>query len=410
MAGVNENTPMIPSRNGSQEQLTKPTVSPKSLACWILTAGTIVAAVLLMMAHQGQQATSPVWNEETTIAFLGNSMLYFNDFPRFFQRFSAGTHKVVQNSCLHGGGSIPSLFMEGNGMFPQFQTPEAVLTEVGDHTIYDYGACTVQQLLTGTDPRLDDPGYAVPEDTNNTNVLNPCREDPVYLDYAEEYFRNQQIVWNYIVINDNTRNPALGSSRARSLQFLEQFYVPWFKQTGAVPVFLWTHAYSVESTPTRNMTGLTDVANFTSLTGAGYREYVKLLKLYLPEKTQAPRIAPVGLAFLMVYEERQDVWATLFHSDQIHASPSGTFLQGCIIYHTLFGEMPRRDWVVRHDMEFFWKRARMMQHAWEPPNPMVDYPTAEYLYSVAERIMVEGEVPASYIDYQNGEVADESSS
>jgi len=97
----------------------------------------------------------------------------------------------------------------------------------------------------------------------------------------------------------------------------------------------------------------------------------------------------------------------LFHSDHIHASPSGTFLQGCIVYYTLFGEMPPRNWVVRRNMHSLWNTARMMQHAWEPANPMIHVEAAEYLYGVAERIMVDGEVPKSFIEYRNGEVADE---
>jgi hypothetical protein len=46
----------------------------------------------------------------------------------------------------------------------------------------------------------------------------------------------------------------------------------------------------------------------------------------------------------------------------------------------------------------------MNQHSWDPPNPMPDYETAEYLYNVAYRVS-KGHIPASFISYQNGEVA-----
>jgi hypothetical protein len=365
---------------------------------------TVTLAAVVFLRPQTRQ-----WDEEeehVTVAFVGNSMFYFNDFPRFFQVFSQGRKQVSQNSCLHGGGSIPSLLLEGNSMYPQFGTPKAVITKHRHHTIYDYGACTVEQLLTGIDLRLDDPGYARPTEANTTN-LNPCREDAAYLSYAKNYFANEQPAqpyWDFVMLNDNTRDPARAKTREHSLQFLERFYVSWLLETRATPVFLWTHAYMVESIPTRNMTGLTDVANFTSLTGVGYKECAKLLASYLPEE-QTPRIAPVGLAFLMVYEEQPEFWKTLFHSDHIHASPSGTFLQGCVVYYTLFGEMPPKDYVVRQNMESLWKTARMMQHAFEPPNPFPTRETAEYLYHIAERLMVNGEIPKSYIDYQNGEAA-----
>lgn len=292
-------------------------------------------------------------------------------------------------------------------MYPLFHTENAIVGSRKGSTIYDYGACTVPQLLVGIDDRIHDPGYAQPEgEEEEHRNYNPCREDLAYLEYAIEAYDGRQAPsgpWNFVVINDNTRNPSRRKTRARALQDIERFYVPWFLETGATPVFLWTHAYSVNSTSDRNMTGLEDVANFTSLTRVGYQAYADLLKLYLP-KAQEPRIAPVGLAFLVVYEENPDIWHSLFHNaDHLHASPSGSFLQGCIVYYTIFGRMPDREVVIQEDMSVLWKRARMMQHPWEPPNPFPDSKTADYLYRVAERVMVEGYVPSSFINYQNGE-------
>lgn len=331
-------------------------------------------------------------------------MFYFNDFPRFFQTFSGD--RFEQNSCLHGGASIPSLYMEGNAMFPQFQTPKAALMKQKDgHMIYDYGACTVTQLLTGKDPRLDDPGYAVSVNVNESEHknFNPCRKDEEYLKYSEAAFASPP-AWDFVLINDNTRNPARYETRMRSLQFLEQFYLPMLQETDSTPVFLWTHAYGADALDAEhNMTGLEDVANFTSLTYTGYKAYVDLLKQHLPEEQQ-PRIAPVGMAFLTVYEERPSLWRTLFHCDHIHASPSGSFLQACVMYYTLFGEMPNEEFVVRDNMRSLWRNARMMQHAWEPPNPFPNRKTAAYLYNVAKRV-VHGHVPTSFINYDNGEVA-----
>jgi len=362
--------------------------------------------------HRSQSYDHHQGGKTVSIAFIGNSMLYFNDFPRFFVELSSSRHHVVQNSCLHGGASIVSLLLEGNGMYPQFMTNQSVVTTVHeDHIIYDYGACTVPQLLLGKDERLDDPGYAQPE--NKTNVtLNPCREDPYYLAYAKKAFAPPSSAyhtvpqWDFVLINDNTMNPARKKTRAHSLQFLEHFYVPWLLELGSTPIFLWTHAYG--NNTGRALPGLDNVANFTSLTYAGYKAYAELLALYLSEE-QRPRIAPVGLAFLLVYEENPALWEELFHSDHLHASPSGTLLQGCIIHHTIFGTLPDVDYVFQNPENFswLWQHARMMQHAWEPPNPFPNYTTAQYLYQVAERISVKKELPKTFIDYQNGEVAHE---
>ena len=51
-----------------------------------------------------------------------------------------------------------------------------------------------------------------------------------------------------------------------------------------------------------------------------------------------------------------------------------------------------------------WKTARMMQHAWEPPNPLPSVEDVQYIYSIAERI-ANGYIPSTYIHYENGEVA-----
>jgi hypothetical protein len=382
--------------------------------------------------------------EKTRIAFVGNSMFYFNDFPRFFTEFSRRsggnntTNRIVQqNSCLHGGGSFPSLMLEGSAMYPQFRTPQAFIeTDSNGNDIYDYGACTVRQLLTGVDDRLHDPGYAVVTlpDIHSAptsiigappiNSSNPCRADPAYLTYCQQTAAysslddDETTTWDFLLLNDNTRNPARLATRQHSLQFLELHYIPLLlelPQPRPVPVFMWTHAYSTinnnssnnsnttESTGEEGMTGLEDVANFTSLTAVGYRAYAKMLQQY---GFTDVRIAPVGLAFLAVWEENFALWQTLFHNaDHLHASPSGTFLQGLVVYHTLFGELPAKDHVVRADMGVYWKTARMMQHAWEPPNPMPTPETADYLYGIAEGVLVHGHVPVSFIDYQNGEAA-----
>lgn len=295
-------------------------------------------------------------------------------------------------------------------MWPQFMTGNAVINQRPGHheAIYDFGACTPKQLMTGVDPRLNDPGYAQPTEVNATN-FNPCRQDPYYLKWSQSWFKENTPNWDVVVINDNTQSPATFQSRARSMAFLNEFWLPILKRTGATPVFLWTHAYrqdSMSCAPSRNMTGsgLEDIANFTSLTYSGLKSYVNILTPNLPE-SQTPRIAPVGLAFLVVYEEDPELWKLLFHCDELHASPSGSFLQACIVHYTLFGEMPDRDHVVRQHMSSLWKTARMMQHAWEPPNPFPTTKQAEYLYHVAERIMVHGHVPSSFIDYKNGEAA-----
>jgi hypothetical protein len=108
--------------------------------------------------------------------------------------------------------------MTGNGMYKNWETGNARLSvQAGDNgPIYDYGACTVPQLLFGKDDTLDqklgDPnnnnGY-YDDDANNNNAANendnnndlflsyddganPCLQNPYYYDYlTTTYYPNQ---------------------------------------------------------------------------------------------------------------------------------------------------------------------------------------------------------------------------
>jgi hypothetical protein len=162
-----------------------------------------------------------------------------------------------------------------------------------------------------------------------------------------------------------------------------------------------THAYWSSY---RDMSGLTDIPTFMSLTYEGYREYAEMVAGLLPEEQQ-PRLAPVGLAFQFVWEENPRVWENLIHMDEIHLTPSGTYLEGLIVYATIYGHLPDPKIVLNGDVANLFSNARRMtpsEHIQEA------YPTldqARYLYHVASRI-INGELPRSFTQYENGESAD----
>lgn len=375
-------------------------MSKRMLLGTTIVLSCCVAAVVFFKARNHHET---IHDSTTNIAFVGNSMFYFNDFPRFFQTL-ASPHDIHQDCCLHGGASIPSLVQKGSGMYPQFKTPRAIVATFEKETMYDYGTCTVQQLLLGKDDNLTNPQYSSPEYKNASgHNQNPCRVNDAYRRYSLSQHHEPPLKWDYLLLNDNTANPARNASRLAALTTLKDYYVPRLLETGAIPVLLWTHAYIPSNG--RDMTGLDNVANFTSLTGVGVREYSASLERHLP-KAQKPRIAPVGLAFLTVYEEQPQIWKTLFHNaDNLHASPAGTFLQGCIVHFTVFGSLP--DILsLQNDVDVanLWKTARMMQHSWERPNPFPPIQEIRYLYEIAQRI-ADGHVPSTYIDYKDGEVA-----
>jgi hypothetical protein len=300
-----------------------------------------------------------------------------------------------------------------------------------DRNVHDFGACTVRQLLFGYDEDLetrlseqggggggnggndgddedDDDHYETDysDDFFSYNDgSNPCLQNQHYVEYLEKkyaYYEQRELLhWDYIFLNDNTRSPARAETRREGLDVLESAYLPWFLETGATPVFLDTYAYW---TPYRDMGGLVSVPEFTSLTYAGYQEYADMLSEHLPAN-QKPRIAPVGLAFLLVWEENQSFWERLFHVDKIHASPLGTYLQGCVVHHTLFGVLPDYRTAVRGDMSSLWINARRFQPGEHRRSPFPSRDEAAYLYNVAARICVYGHVPKTFVRYTEGEAS-----
>jgi hypothetical protein len=351
---------------------------------------------------------------------------------------------------LHGNADLQSLITYGNGMYAKWQTGQAMMNwedtqEANDEDavpeLYDYGACTPQQLLFGTDKRLvklygyrkrqrkleqeeqqenwDDDEYYNDDDDDdddqeedddnfsygNSFTLeddgkNPCLEDPNYYDYLEgQYQQNGRPQWDFLLINDNSRNPCCTYQRSMSLELLESVYIPWIIATNATPIFLATYPYWASG---RDMSGLSDIPTFASLTHEGYREYMALATSKLPA-SQKPRMAPVDYAFLIIWEDNPTLWADLMHYDEVHPSPSGTFLEACIIYGTIFGKMPKSD--ILESPQLLWTYARRMTPT---EHPMKPYPTVEiarYLYHVAYRVL-QGEVPKSLTRYYHNESAD----
>lgn len=378
-----------------------------------------VAGMLMVTALITVPSPKPNYN----IAFVGNSMQYYNDFPRFMQALS-GDH-ITQDCCLHGDAAFNTILTWGSGMYQIWHTGVARITNDKGAVLYDMGSCTVEQLLFGYDKNLeykvsqyqagnnndgndnaDDDSY---EAKNNDDFMtyydtkNPCLQNSNYYYYKQQVFESEGVApWDFVVMNDRSRSPARGVPRNISLAVLQDTYLPWFQETGATPVFIVTYGYD---TPYRDMSGLIDVPTFTSLTYEGYKQYATLLSSQLPP-SQKPRLAPVGLAFLMVYEENRNLWEKLFHIDQIHPSPHGTFLQGCVVHYAIFGRLPSKDIALIDNMSSLWNSARRMQPRKHRRMPMPTREEAEYLYHIAERITIQKQWPKTFIKYKHGEASD----
>lgn len=298
----------------------------------------------------------------------------------------------------------------GDDLYQYVRQDDDAVVYGESHTIYDFGACTVEQLLFGTDEYL----YAYNENEYYTDDgKNACFQDAVYFWYQQQRYvemaraqRQQEEeekdtllqLWDFVVLNDQTLVPAIYEERKMSEEVLTYVYAPYFKQINARPVLLMTHAYSINASVDFDDDLLDlweDVPMFSSALYQGYLRYHNALSQALPAN-QEPLFAPAGLAFLVIWEDNFTLWTRLFYSDGFHPSPHGTFLIGCVLYATLYDKMPAN---IPKDVEGLFSRARRMAIASEDDAPIM--PTREeaiYLAKVAERVVLNNYMPKSYVE------------
>lgn len=321
------------------------------------------------------------------VAFLGNAYLFVNDVPRLLEAISEG--HVYQNSCLHAGGSLSDLWITGNGMYTLWHTDEATLTySTGDDeyseslSTYDYGLCSVTQILQGYDEYI---AYGNAYGTYYSDGLNPCLIDTDYATFVKAELERDPVHWDYVVMVEQTKRTAIEDARNDTVQALLTQYGPLLKTSGAIPVIVDTHAFWSSKS---NMTGLTDIPTFTAMITDGVAEFTAALTSVLPKK-QAPLVAPIGLAYLTVWEENFDLWEKLFLDDQIHSSIYGSYMLACVLYATLFGDLPE----IPESIPALFMDARKI--VGQPTYPSSD--DADYLRAVAGRVVLSGYVPPSLL-------------
>lgn len=275
-------------------------------------------------------SSAAIGSSPVHVSYAGNSMIYFHDTPRFFSNL-AGEHRVASaDSCLRGGASLPSLLQHGNGMRSKFR--------VKCSTENDIGSPTVKSMLSSRK-------------------------------------------WDFLVMNDYTQAPARPKSRKNTISCLLSDYLPMITECGAIPVFIITPAYRK---PVNDSADLGTPEEFTERTRQGCEEYASALDKVLPSE-QKCRIAPVGLAYIHIRKTNLSMWERLFHVDDFHPSPHGTYLQGCVLHWTLFGCAPDR--VVGDDSERkLWGNARLMQPPTDDALPIPTACEAEYLCEVAGQV------------------------
>lgn len=429
-------------------------------AAVVLLSTVLVVGVGAASVHYYNYFQAAAVRPVVRAAFVGNSITFVNDLPRFMEALSG--HTIQQNSCLHGSLNLRTILTKGNGMYNKWQTTNAILDTISvpntdsaaataaennddataavttqsstatatvqTQTIYDFGACSLPQLLFGYDEALSEynqNGYYA------NDGMNPCFQDANYLQYLKDHPPTTS--WDFVILNDQTVYPGIVSTRKKSLNTLKNKYANVFVQLSAVPVFLSTYGYdkslyddddtdddsdsdddnaaaaadesNVDNTNTNNNSNnndiydvLGDIPEFTSRVWYGYQLYAEKLASLLPE-TQKPLVVPSALAFLTVYEEKYSAWLQLFYDDGFHPSPHGTYLLGCCLYATLYQRMPPyKTFHLTKSIRQLFRQARMMHT--DSMGEDRPYPTAAeaaYLASIAERVVLQGHVPSSLL-------------
>jgi hypothetical protein len=341
-----------------------------------------------------------------SLAFLGNSMLYFNDCPRLVERLllldSCG-YIVHQDSCLRGGATLSSLWNLGNGMQKKFRTAQAKKQQSdnknGDddeEDDYDVGAPTVKDLIQNQQAWWQKQQQQQQQESTGSNV--PTKEETAF-----------------VIINDQTQHPARESTRQESLHVLKSLYAPLIysnstSSSPAVPVvmiFIQTPAYKLAKM--RNTEDLGCLEDFTERVATGVAQYAQLMRQerrdYLGLQQQPGddegdsddeddwcRAAPVGQAYQWLHETNVALWEKLYSWDNFHPSPHGTWLQACILYCTitkraLIPEERLMPALQQVDQATWWKSwSRLMQPPDEGPLPLPTVPEALELMRVATMV------------------------
>ena len=330
----------------------------QTLFCCLLAlvtsfSGTLAFAERVLESNKKMEGRKN--SQEIQIAFVGNSMFYFNDCPRLMEQMliqSKLWDEVHQDSCLRGGASLQSLWQDGNGMQNKFSTPAAVRSAGSKTKKYDIGAPTVKSLLSDMQPHSD----------------------------------NQKCL-NVIIMNDQTQSPARPETRKATLRVLRDKYLPLVvkqksKECRVVILFMQTPAYQVEGI--RDTDDLGDFDNFTNLLAQGYETYRQLVLQHdyeEPSMIDDCQVAPVGEAYRYIRNADEALWEKLYYSyDKFHPSAHGTWLQACVLFATLTGRAPP-DYQAQ-----WWNVARYMQRPGKDSMPLPTKKEAEQLRQVACRV------------------------
>lgn len=234
------------------------------------------------------------------VAWVGNSLTYFNDLPAVLKDFATsdlgGPSQLAIATCVRSGGGLPSLAAEGCG-------PMLSQAVVGQP------APTVEALL-----------------------------QPVH------FAGWDGLGWDVVVLQDHSLHAVRPARRATTQLVLRQKYAPLLLQTGrgGVPVRTlifqtWGYLRAVRGSHDLGTFGKKHFENMNQLAVDGTDAYRETL-----EQAGVPvEVAPIAEAWQIVASERRHLFSSLFSFDGHNPGVAGTYLIAAILYASISGRDPR---------------------------------------------------------------------
>ena len=251
--------------------------------------------------------------QDLKIAFVGNSMLFYNDSPGLLVRMleESGKYDVTYEACMDGGAALSTSWLP-DGCNP-------TLTIGADETM------SLQKLFD----------YYPSSSSGGQQQPQPQQQ------------------WDYVILQDHSRAPTIPQSHEYTMIVLREKYAPAIWNVGATPILLQTAAYRLDNPE------LGTFEEYTQLLHQGYQMYAKVVTETLlsllgqsSKKNSKPSsnnkqqastkalVSPVGDAYALVKQRNEGLWEQLYMADGEHPSALGTWLQVCVLYATMLHEEP----------------------------------------------------------------------
>ena len=258
-----------------------------------LTRAEMVALHEQDMEHEGE-------GSRMRLAWLGNSLSYFNDLPDLLKEFATsdmgGPSELAIATCVRSGGGLPSLAADGCG------------------------------------PMLSKGVVGAPA-KNIETLLKPVH-----------FAGWEGLGWDAVVLQDHSLHAVRPAQRATTQLVLRQKYAPLLLQTGrgGVPVRTlifqtWGYLRAVRGSHELGQFGKKHFENMNQLAVDGTDAYRETL-----EQAGVPvEVVPIAEAWQIVASERRHLFSSLFSFDGHNPGVAGTYLVAAILYASISGRDPR---------------------------------------------------------------------